>query len=266
MALFTPPLVGPTITPKDTSGLRSGAIVAVPGHPGERAARFVLDEIASVEKSFGVHLTDAYGQGHKSPGHKIFGDAVDFSGPDAAMNKAVAALTAKGYLVYYDGRFGSTAWEGHGPHSGGPHPAGSNAHFHVEFHSGPGDRGPTDFFNTPGGALVDGAGAAAGAVGDAVDAAAKLLGGVTWAFSSAGLLTIALVLGGATLAFLGLSRAAGVRAPVGTVAQAVPGLGPVATAAKGVKAAKATRPAAAAAGAKPAAAKKPTKGGARARS
>lgn len=103
-------------------------IVPVPGFPGERANRAILDEIAYVTKRFGLRLTDAYGPGHQSPGHTIYGTAADFAGPDRSMNAAVKFLASR-YKVLYDGRFGSTAWPGHGPST----VAGSNAHLHVEF-------------------------------------------------------------------------------------------------------------------------------------
>jgi hypothetical protein len=112
--------------------LARGGIVPVPGFPGERAASSILDEIAMVVRRFGLRLTDAFGSGHKSPGHTVTGTAADFAGPDRAMDAAVRALTAAGYLVGYDGRFGSQRWPGHGPRS----VAGGNAHLHVEFASG----------------------------------------------------------------------------------------------------------------------------------
>jgi hypothetical protein len=95
--------------------LARGGIVPVPGFPGERAASSILDEIAMVVRRFGLRLTDAFGSGHKSPGHTVTGTAADFAGPDRAMDAAVRALTAAGYLVGYDGRFGSARWPGHGP-------------------------------------------------------------------------------------------------------------------------------------------------------
>lgn len=111
-----------------------GQIVPVPGFPGERAARSILSRIAQVAKRFGLTLTDAFGPGHKSPGHTVTGTAADFAGGDRAMDAAVRALVGQGYLVGYDGRFGSQAWPGHGP----SYVAGSNAHLHVEFGSGRG--------------------------------------------------------------------------------------------------------------------------------
>ena len=107
----------------------AGGIVPVPGFPGERAASSILDEIASVTSRFGLRLTDAYGPGHQSPGHTVTGTAADFAGPDRNMDAAVKALVAAGYLVGYDGRFGSQKWPGHGPST----VAGGNAHLHVEF-------------------------------------------------------------------------------------------------------------------------------------
>lgn len=108
-----------------------GGIVPVPGFPGEMANSSILDEIAMVHRRFpSLVLTDAYGQGHQSPGHTRTGTAADFSGPDRAMNAAVAMLTRMGYLVGYDGRFGSQDWPGHGPST-----RTSNFHFHVEFAS-----------------------------------------------------------------------------------------------------------------------------------
>lgn len=105
-----------------------GGIVPVPGFPGESAASSVIPKIEAIAKRFHLTLTDAYGQGHKSPGHTKFGTAADFAGSDAAMDAAVKYLVAQGYLVGYDGRFGSAAWPGHGPST----VAGGNAHLHVE--------------------------------------------------------------------------------------------------------------------------------------
>ncbi len=110
-----------------------GGIVPVPGFPGESAASAVIPMILSIARHFpGLILTDAYGQGHQSPGHTQFGTAADFAGPDKVMDAAVRSLVAAGYLVGYDGRFGSQAWPGHGP----SYVAGGNAHFHVELGSG----------------------------------------------------------------------------------------------------------------------------------
>jgi hypothetical protein len=114
-----------------TTGMARGGripIVPVPGFPGELANRAILDEIKYVTQKFGLRLTDAYGPGHQSPGHTIYGTAADFAGPDRAMNAAVKFLANK-YKVLYDGRFGSMAWPGHGPST----VAGGNAHLHVEF-------------------------------------------------------------------------------------------------------------------------------------
>jgi hypothetical protein len=114
--------------------LARGGIVPVPGFPGERASSSILGDIASVVRQFGLRLTDAFGAGHKSPGHTVTGTAADFAGPDRAMDAAVRALVRMGFLVGYDGRFGSQRWPGHGPST----VAGGNAHLHVEFGSGGG--------------------------------------------------------------------------------------------------------------------------------
>jgi hypothetical protein len=117
--------------PQRPHGFAAGGIVPVPGFPGESANVSILDEIASVKRRWpSLILTDAFGPGHKSPGHTVTGTAADFSGPDGAMNAAVRALVAAGYLVGYDGSFGSQNWPGHGPSS-----KTSNYHFHVEFGS-----------------------------------------------------------------------------------------------------------------------------------
>jgi hypothetical protein len=120
------------------SGMRhyagGGQIVPVPGFPGERAASRVIPMIEKIAHTYGLTLTDAYGPGHQSPGHTRYGTAADFAGPDARMDAAVRALVRAGYLVGYDGRFGSQAWPGHGPST----VAGSNAHLHVELGSGGG--------------------------------------------------------------------------------------------------------------------------------
>lgn len=113
--------------------MQGGGIVPVPGFPGERANQSILGEIAAIVRRFHLTLTDAYGQGHKSPGHTRFGTAADFAGPDKAMDAAVRYLVRRGYVVGYDGRFGSQAWPGHGP----SYVAGRNAHLHVEL-GGPG--------------------------------------------------------------------------------------------------------------------------------
>ena len=115
--------------------MAKGGIVPVPGFPGEFAARSVLPMISTIARRFGLTLTDAYGQGHKSPGHTRFGTAADFAGADRNMDRAVRWLVGRGFLVGYDGRFGSQAWPGHGPSS----VAGGNAHLHVEL-GGAGDR------------------------------------------------------------------------------------------------------------------------------
>ena len=125
--------------------MAGGGIVPVPGFPGERAAASILDEIAMVHNRFGLTLTDAYGQGHKSPGHTVTGTAADFAGPDRAMDAAVKALVGMGYLVGYDGRFGSQKWPGHGP----SYVAGSNAHLHVEFGSNTGVSGAGAAISAP---------------------------------------------------------------------------------------------------------------------
>lgn len=113
--------------------LASGGIVPVPGFPGESAASSVIPDITSIARRFGLTLTDAYGQGHASPGHTKYGTAADFAGPDSAMDSAVRYLVGRGYVVGYDGRYGSKDWPGHGPAAG---QGGSNAHLHVELGSG----------------------------------------------------------------------------------------------------------------------------------
>jgi hypothetical protein len=117
--------------PQRPHAFAGGGIVPVPGFPNERAASSILDEIAMVTSRWpGLVLTDAYGQGHQSPGHTQTGTAADFSGPDAQMDAAVRALVRMGFLVGYDGRFGSQNWPGHGPST-----RTSNFHLHVEFGS-----------------------------------------------------------------------------------------------------------------------------------
>jgi hypothetical protein len=108
-----------------------GGIVPVPGFPGESAASSVIGKILAIARRFGLTLTDAFGPGHQSPGHTRFGTAADFAGSDRSMDRAVRYLTRQGYLVGYDGRFGSQKWPGHGP----SYVAGSNAHLHVELAS-----------------------------------------------------------------------------------------------------------------------------------
>jgi hypothetical protein len=116
-------------------------IVPVPGFPGERANRSIIDRILGLVRRFpGLILTDAFGPGHKSPGHTVTGTAADFAGPDSVMDAAVRLLVGQGYLVGYDGRYGSQDWPGHGPAGG---QGGRNAHLHVEFgSSGAGIRPP----------------------------------------------------------------------------------------------------------------------------
>ena len=104
-----------------------GGIVPVPGFPGESASSSVVGRIVAIAKRFGLTLTDAFGSGHSSPGHTKTGTAADFSGPDRNMDRAVKYLTGQGYLVGYDGRFGSENWDGHGPST-----KTSNFHLHVE--------------------------------------------------------------------------------------------------------------------------------------
>lgn len=114
-----------------------GQIVPVPGFPGERAAASVISKITQIARTYDLTLTDAFGPGHKSPGHTKYGTAADFAGSDANMDRAVAGLVQGGYKVLYDGRFGSTAYPGHGPSS----VAGGNAHLHVELGAGGGSIG-----------------------------------------------------------------------------------------------------------------------------
>ena len=116
--------------PPPAMGYAGGGIVNVPGFAGERAAASVVPMILTIAKRFGLTLTDAFGQGHKSPGHTRTGTAADFSGPDRNMDRAVKWLVQKGYLVGYDGRFGSQDWPGHGPSTRTP-----NFHLHVELGS-----------------------------------------------------------------------------------------------------------------------------------
>lgn len=115
---------------KHSQGYDGGGIVPVPGFPGESAASSVIPMIELIAHRFGLILTDAFGQGHKSPGHTVTGTAADFSGPDRAMDAAVKFLVSRGYVVGYDGRFGSQDWPGHGPST-----RTSNFHFHVELGS-----------------------------------------------------------------------------------------------------------------------------------
>ena len=104
-----------------------GGIVPVPGFPLERANASVVGRIVAIAKRFGLRLTDAFGSGHESPGHTTTGTAADFSGPDRNMDRAVKYLTGQGYLVGYDGRYGSKNWPDHGPST-----KTRNFHLHVE--------------------------------------------------------------------------------------------------------------------------------------
>ena len=106
-----------------------GPIVPIPGAPGESAARSVLGNIAIIVAKTGAHVTDCYGQGHASPGHTVYGNACDFGGSDAAMDRVAQLTVPQGFTVLYDGRFGTHAAAGHGP----SYVAGGNAHIHVEF-------------------------------------------------------------------------------------------------------------------------------------
>lgn len=114
---------------------KGGNIVAVPGAPGEEAARSVIPDIEKTIKRFDVLLTDAYDRdhsaGHKSPGHNVTGTAADFAGSDKAMGEAAHYWASKGYIVGYDGTGGTQDWPGHGPST----KVGANAHLHVEFGS-----------------------------------------------------------------------------------------------------------------------------------
>jgi hypothetical protein len=142
--------------PQPRHGFAGGGIVPVPGFPGERANVSILDEIAAVSRRWpSLILTDAFGPGHDSPGHTVTGTAADFSGPDAAMDAAVRALVAAGYLVGYDGRFGSQNWPGHGPSYVTP-----NFHFHVEFGSKGGGAGALNIEEIQRQQMTDGLGLA----------------------------------------------------------------------------------------------------------
>lgn len=144
-----------------------GGIVGVPGFPGERANASVIPMISTIARKFGLTLTDAYGQGHKSPGHTVTGTAADFWGTDSRMDAAVKWLVGRGYLVGYDGRFGSQNWPGHGPST-----KTSNAHLHVELGSrGAGGTGLPEIEIAPIKAPTSGIG---GTLGTVVDAALGL--------------------------------------------------------------------------------------------
>jgi hypothetical protein len=128
-----------------------GGIVPVPGFPGEEAAASTISRIVGLVHRYpGLRLTDAFDRdrsaGHKSPGHNVTGTAADFAGPDSVMNAAVKFLVSQGYLVGYDGRFGSADWPGHGPAGG---QGGSNAHFHVEWSTGRGGGIPLEVKSIP---------------------------------------------------------------------------------------------------------------------
>lgn len=217
------------------------AIVAVPGFPGEEAAQSIIDEIRFTARRFGLTLTDAFDRdhsaGHKSPGHNITGTAADFSGSDTAMDAAAKYWASKGYIVGYDGRFGTQAWPGHGP----SYVAGSNAHLHVEFDkpgaatvavggttTGDVGGGGWSFIEHADGSDVGGvlgtindavtgavgvAGAAAGGAVSAVEFATDPIGWI-WSKGAYPLLTIALVFAGLAVAALGVARMTGMRAPV----------------------------------------------------
>jgi hypothetical protein len=108
-------------------------IVPIPWAPGEECAAEILPAVTQLHRQYGVGVSDCYDRdhsaGHQSPGHNITGTAVDFTGPDAAMDRVAQWAVSKGLTVYYDGRFGTTRLAGHGP----SYVAGSNAHVHVEF-------------------------------------------------------------------------------------------------------------------------------------
>lgn len=108
-------------------------IVSIPWAPGEECAAEIMPTVTQLHRIYGVGVSDCYDRdhsaGHKSPGHNITGTAVDFTGPDPAMDRVAQWAVGKGLTVYYDGRFGTAKLAGHGP----SYVAGANAHVHVEF-------------------------------------------------------------------------------------------------------------------------------------
>jgi hypothetical protein len=97
-----------------------GNIVAVPGFPGERANSRIIPALLGFAKRYKLLLTDAYGPGHVSPEHTIYGTAADFvpgaGGSWGMVGQAAAAAVRAGWTpVGYDGSNGTEAWPGHGP-------------------------------------------------------------------------------------------------------------------------------------------------------
>jgi hypothetical protein len=218
-----------------------GAIVAIPGMPGERIDRRILSDVLDLIGRFKVRVTDGYAPtGHAANGEHPVGLAVDVV-PDTARGGTwadvdhLAAFAAQHPSVFrfvgYDGRFGTTKWPGHGP----PSAAGANAHLHLSWHGRDGkpilleSNGtlidqigdvPGDIAGAVGGAASDAAGAVAGAAGDAAGdlagaVASKALGLLVDVIGEKGTraaLWLALVGAGVLAVLVGTARLAGVRA------------------------------------------------------
>lgn len=220
---------------------------------GQTVDSRIAPDVIALEDRFKVKITAGYDPGgpHASDGDHPKGLAVDIV-PDTArggtwadVNKLAgwAAEHADVFrFVGYDGRFGTTAWPGHG----------EGDHLHLSWH-GAGTAGDTaplktiasdkSLLDTLGGVLsavpgVGTLGLVGGAVpdvvkdaaGDAATSAAK--GAVSAIWGAVGddgaraLLYVLLVLGGAALAVVGIARATGVgqklKTAAGTAAMVTP--------------------------------------------
>ena len=220
-------------------------IVDIPHDPGERIDAKIVGDIGALERYFRVRVTDGYApSGHAAGGEHPVGLAADII-PDTARGGTwddvdrLAAFAAQHPGIFrfvgYDGRFGTTAWPGHG----------RGNHLHLSWHGGPveGAGAPTPTLlsgkvgmltsiakasgrNLNSGADLSGlvvspaagvigqvAGAAAGAVKDTVEFATDPIGWL-WDQGKKPLLTIVLVFSALTLAGVGVARMTGVRAPI----------------------------------------------------
>lgn len=108
------------------------SIVPIPSFPGEEISSRLVRLIERLINRFNVTVTDAYDRdrsaGHKSPGHNIYGTAVDFVPGAGGSWDSLEALgrwaVGRGLTVGYGaGVPGSQAWAGHG----------RGDHMHVEF-------------------------------------------------------------------------------------------------------------------------------------
>jgi hypothetical protein len=219
----------------------SPTIVAIPGMPGEKIDSRILPDVLAIMRKYKVKVTDGYSTSsvHAAGGEHPLGLAVDLV-PDTARGGTWADVDrlAKWAEPRQNAPQSPFRWVGY---TGDPN-HGKGDHLHLSWlrtgatvatargnvpDNNGGDGGGPSVLGTVAGVVGGPAGMLAGTTGlvdkaagvatDVAGTAAKALLNVLWdAFGEDGariVLYIALVLGGATLTVIGLTRALGVGAP-----------------------------------------------------